>query len=354
MAPYKERFFDPVHGFIHLSEAEKQLLDHPAFVRLHYLHQLGLTYLVYPGATHSRFEHSLGVMHLATQIYDSLFEQPDDILKQALRLGALCHDLGHLPFSHTLEESVLGSKGHEYKTLEMIRWLATEKVFTDYEQKYPGFLNLVMKIAVSRSVYQEAHLDEYTELEQLLAQIVSGDYFGADRIDYLMRDSQSTGVSVGLFDFPQLIEMLKVVMVGDRPVLALKQEGLHAAEGLLLARHYMHLRVYKHPGVLAYNQALEQLMQKIEPINFKHLSPSGYVRYTDVWLSAIFMQLGDDPGHVAHPEALILMRRSPRFKTIHPPQPPQPPGPLQVLTKEGVVETLYPLSFHEGFFKKVL
>ena len=112
------KIYDSVHGFIHFNEIESALIDTEVFQRLHYIHQLGISYMIYPGATHTRFEHSLGTMHIATQIFDQISEDP--YWRQIVRLAALCHDLGHLPFSHVAEEVLLGAKGHEEWTLKII------------------------------------------------------------------------------------------------------------------------------------------------------------------------------------------------------------------------------------------
>lgn len=349
----KERLFDSVHGFIHLSVIEKQLLDHPAFIRLHYLHQLGLTYLVYPGATHSRFEHSLGVMHLATKMYDQLFSDNLSHFRQAVRLGALCHDLGHLPFSHTLEKDLLGECGHEKKTLQIIESLKDVTIFKEQEVKHPGFLKLVKKIAVSPNIFQEVHPEEsYDDLERILSSLVSGDYFGADRIDYLMRDSQCTGVSVGFLDFPQLIEMLTIQNLEDRPQIVLKEEGLHAVEGLLLARHYMHQRVYCHGAVLAFNEALRAFVKKTNNISFVELSAQDYIIYTDAWLTDQFIRASLDESHLGHKEALILMKKHSKTRLKESYVSKKSPGPLLVLKKDQGLDTLYPKSISSVLFTK--
>ena len=131
---------DPIHVFIRLDSDERKVLDSPPFQRLRHIHQLALTYLVYPGATHKRFEHSLGVMELASRIYDVVTEPENiyqesksirDIIpkhrefehlkwKRILRLAALCHDLGHLPFSHASEELLPEGWDHERITMEVI------------------------------------------------------------------------------------------------------------------------------------------------------------------------------------------------------------------------------------------
>ena len=131
-----KKIYDSIHGFIRFDRVERKLIDSIPFQRLHYVHQLGIAYLVYPGATHSRFEHSLGVMELATRIFDKICKSPrPDVFqyvprkgseeylywKKVIRLAALCHDLGHPPFSHVAEKDLLGEIGHEKWTQEVIQ-----------------------------------------------------------------------------------------------------------------------------------------------------------------------------------------------------------------------------------------
>ena len=134
------RIFDPVHGFIHCNEIESALVDTEPFQRLRYIHQLGISYLVYPGGTHTRFEHSLGTMHLGTQIFEKIAPKEDrDYWRQIVRLAALCHDLGHLPFSHVAEKLMLGPSGHEGWTLKIIRSPYLKPIWEMMEKAYPGF-----------------------------------------------------------------------------------------------------------------------------------------------------------------------------------------------------------------------
>jgi hypothetical protein len=310
---FTEKIFDSLHGFILLTKDEKELLDNPALNRLHYLHQLGLAYLVYPGATHSRFEHSLGVMHLASSIYDQIFDEVNIFHKLCLRMGALCHDLGHLPFSHTAEKQILGEKGHEYKTLEILNSSIFKAYFEKMESQYPGFKELVLKIAVSPEIFLKVYPDKpYSDIDWILSKIVSGDYFGSDRIDYLLRDSKCTGVSHGFFDYPQLIQMLCLTRYKDKPVIALHEKGLHAAEALLIARHYMHDRVYHHRAVMSYNKALKSFMKEALDVDLAKINPENYISYTDAWVSNLFLKASVDPSAKGHLDALILTKKAPR------------------------------------------
>jgi HD superfamily phosphohydrolase len=150
MAKHLHEIRDPVHGFIRLDSMERKVLDSRPFQRLRYVHQLALTYLVYPGATHRRFEHSLGVMELAGRVYD-IVTNPVNIIhesvrtvvptpgsheftywRRALRMAALCHDMGHLPFSHAAEKELLPDGwDHERLTVELVRAPELASVWRD-------------------------------------------------------------------------------------------------------------------------------------------------------------------------------------------------------------------------------
>jgi len=133
------KIYDSVHGFIHFGSLETALIDCEAFQRLHYLRQLGMAYLIYPGGTHTRFEHSLGTMYLATLIFDELAsEEERPFWRQMVRFAALCHDLGHLPFSHVAEKRLLKEGGHEKWTLEIIESPHFAHVWESAEKEFPG------------------------------------------------------------------------------------------------------------------------------------------------------------------------------------------------------------------------
>ena len=224
---YCHKICDPIHGFIRFSQSERELIDSFAFQRLRYLSQMGMAYLVYPGATHSRFEHSLGVMELASRIYRSL---SPDVSEEVVRLVALCHDLGHLPFSHTAEKRLLGQKGHEEMTIEIVRTL-----------KLPHKEEVLAALAG----------------EGIAAKIIMDDNFGADRIDYLLRDVVYTGVRFGHLDYVHLIESLQ--MVDDQ--IGVHITGVQAVESLWIARYMMYARVYHHPKVRLFSEQMADFME---------------------------------------------------------------------------------------------
>ena len=216
---------DPIHVFIKLDSQERQVLDSQPVQRLRHINQLALTYLLYPGATHKRFEHSLGVMELASRIFDvvthpehlsdnirDLFPQINDLDKckywrRVLRMAALCHDIGHLPFSHASEDELLPNVwNHEKITRELILSSQMQPIWDDLEP--PLKPEHIVKLALGK---KEAPDLEFTDWEIMLAEIIVGDAFGADRMDYLLRDSFHTGVAYGKFDHFRLIDTLRIL-----------------------------------------------------------------------------------------------------------------------------------------------
>ncbi|MCX6991330.1 MAG: HD domain-containing protein [Chlamydiae bacterium] len=332
MSVYK-KIFDPVHGFIKLDEIEALLVDSHVFQRLHYIRQLGVTYLVYPGATHTRFEHSLGVMEVATQIYDQIAtkqlesEGESDYWRQIVRLAALCHDLGHLPFSHLGEKRLLGKGGHEKWTLKVLESSLLDPVWEKLKEKYPTKEPRcdVIKVALGEEKLKEiSHpLSEkpFSDREKVMTQVITGDFFGADRIDYLLRDSKCTGLSYGLFDYHQLIEMLRILpdKANNKLVLGIEENGIESCEALLLARHFMHKRVYQYPSVKAYSFHMSRFMK----YRYDELKPlenlSDYLSMTD---SNILVAAESEfsKGALSHEDAKGLFDRSRRFLSLELPE----------------------------------
>ncbi|HVG08471.1 MAG TPA: HD domain-containing protein, partial [Thermoanaerobaculia bacterium] len=211
---------DPIHVFIRLSSEERKVLDSRPFQRLRYVHQLALTYLVYPGATHRRFEHSLGVMELAGRIFDvvtqagNLTDEIRQLLpelsdteklsywRRVLRMAALCHDIGHLPFSHAAEHELLPTGwDHERLTLDLLNSEEMQSIFQGMTP--PVRAADVAKLAVGPKKLKSARFSSW---EVILSEIITGDAFGADRMDYLLRDSHHAGVAYGKFDHYRLID----------------------------------------------------------------------------------------------------------------------------------------------------
>ncbi len=216
---------DPIHTFIHFDSDERKVIDSRPLQRLRHIHQLALTYLIYPSATHKRFEHSVGVMDLATKIFDIVareqnvsedvkktlpeITQPKKLMywRSALRMAALCHDTGHLPFSHAAEEKLLPAGwDHERITREII--LSDEMASIWKGMTPPLRSEDIVKLAIGP---RKASDLKFSNWEAILSEMIVGDTFGADRIDYLLRDSHHAGVSYGRFDHHRLLETLRIL-----------------------------------------------------------------------------------------------------------------------------------------------
>lgn len=341
-----KKIFDSVHGFVPFDEFEKELIDSLPFQRLHYIHQLGMSYLVYPGANQTRFEHSVGVMALATQMFEKICKsvRPDafhfvprkgssDYLywRRVLRMAALCHDLGHLPFSHVAENDILGEQGHENWTLRIIDSPYLKNVW-DKLRNEPAYLEDltdrdivqdIKKIAIGESKYKKIQSISFSPWERIISQILSGDFFGADRIDYLLRDAKSTGVAYGLFDYQQFIECLRILpsadFGADEMELGIDENGLEACEALLLARHFMHRRVYQYSSVKAYNFHLRRFLVENFPASSLY-SVEDFLNLSDPEVVCSIHRAAHDPKRKGHEDAKCLFFRQHRFRAIELPE----------------------------------
>lgn len=231
---------DPVHGFITIpDELIYDLIEHPWFQRLRRIKQLGLSHLVYPGANHTRFHHALGAMHLMTKAIDVLRKKGVDISDQE-RQGAiaaiLLHDIGHGPFSHTLEHSLLNEVHHEDLSLLFMEEL---------NQRFDN--QLVLAIAIFTNRYER----------KFLHQLVSGQ-LDMDRLDYLQRDSYFTGVEEGIIGSERIITMLNVVN-GN---LVVEEKGIYSIENFIGARRIMYWQVYMHKTVVASEYMLTSILKR--------------------------------------------------------------------------------------------
>ncbi|MBY0528797.1 MAG: HD domain-containing protein [Rhabdochlamydiaceae bacterium] len=327
MSPYTKKIYDAVHGFIRFNELERDLIDSAAFQRLHYLRQLGISFLVYPGATHTRFEHSLGAMELTTKIFDRVLSKYDkadlvdvDYWRQILRLAALCHDLGHLPFSHVAEKVLLGKGGHEKWTLAVIQSPDLLPIWQEVQKRFPehSVIEDLAKMAIGEIHLREMGVNySFSAWDKVMCQVITGDFFGSDRIDYLLRDAQFTGVSYGLFDYHQLIEMLCIVPSKDGGLeLGIEENGIESCEALLLARHFMHQRVYQYPTVKSYSFHLARFMAQFYE-NTSYLSDlKGYLSMTDNEILTALRHAAFEPTAKGHIDAAALLKREHRFLAI--------------------------------------
>ncbi len=328
MAKHLHEIRDPIHVFVRLSSDERRVVNSSPFQRLRYIHQLALTYLVYPGATHRRFEHSLGVMEVATRIFDIVTEQSNvharmhDLMptsdglrywRRALRMAALCHDIGHLPFSHAAEDLLPDGWDHERLTIALIESPEMQEIWLTLED---GPLNPahIVKLAVGQEKLQKFGYDAtFSEWEDVLAQIITGDLFGADRIDYLLRDSYHAGVAYGRFDHYRLIDTLRILPgIGedaDRPSLGMEDGGLRSAEALQLARYFMYTQLYFHHVRRIYDRHLRDFLKEWLDGGFFPTDVEKHLQTTDNEILAAISAAARTPGSPGHDPAKRIINR---------------------------------------------
>jgi HD superfamily phosphohydrolase len=267
----------PVHGFISLNDWEWSVISQPAFQRLRRIRQLAWTDYVYPGAMHTRFEHSLGVMQVATSLYDAICEKSAEILKtdlaynkdglgrdrQVVRFAALLHDVGHAPFSHASEELFPRRHGgkrykHEDYSVAVIR-SELRSAIEDHELNANYGLHAEDIATLVEGSARAKQLIFWRDL-------ISGQ-LDADKMDYLLRDSYHAGVEYGKFDLRRILTTIRAISSrdGHPPRLGVSKGGWHAAEGLVLARYFMFTQVYFHKTRVAYDIHLRQALKELLP-----------------------------------------------------------------------------------------
>ncbi|WP_316807516.1 HD domain-containing protein [Pedobacter agri] len=235
---------DPVYGFISIpSELVYDVISHPYFQRLRYIKQLGMTHLVYPGALHTRFHHALGAMHLMSLAIEVLRSKGHIITEgeeEAATLAILLHDIGHGPFSHALEHSLVTGIKHED---------ISSKLMHDLNNHFDG--KLTHAIEVFNGTYPK----------RFLHQLISGQ-LDLDRMDYLNRDSFFTGVSEGVISFDRIIKMFNVF----DDDLVIEEKGIYSIEKFLIARRLMYWQVYLHKTVISGEMILVKLLERAKEL----------------------------------------------------------------------------------------
>ena len=331
MAKHQHEIRDPIHNFVRVTADEVAAINSRPFQRLRHVHQLALTSHIYPGATHRRFEHSLGVMELAGRVFDvithernrhpdiDLFPDGETLVawRKVIRLAALFHDLGHLPFSHAAEEQLLpDGKHHEWLTVEVLRSPEMRQVLKAMMPSPDA--DLVSKIAIGPEKWGKwfGKATDFNEWDLLMTEIVTGDAFGVDRIDYLLRDSHHAGVAYGRFDHYRLIDTLRILPhpTLKRPMIGIEKGGMHAAEALQLARQFMFLQLYYHHVRIAYDIHLSEFM--VQWLKTYPIDVEGHLRMTDNEVLAAMADAASDaaaPG--SDPAQRILRRR--HFRKIY-------------------------------------
>ncbi len=233
---------DPIYGFVSIpGELIFDLIEHRYFQRLRRIKQLGLTDLIYPGAIHTRFSHALGAMHLMGRVLDNLRLKGIEITEQeyqAAQITTLLHDIGHGPFSHALEETILHNVSHESISFQLMKELNKE---------FGGELNLSLQ------------LFQNTYERKFFHQLVSGQ-LDIDRLDYLQRDSFFTGVSEGSIGVDRIVAMLNI----QDDQLVVEEKGIYSIENFLNARRLMYWQVYLHKTAVSAERMLVNLIRRAQ------------------------------------------------------------------------------------------
>jgi len=276
-------FNDPIYGFITIpNELVYDLIQHPYFQRLRRISQMGLSYLVYPGANHTRFHHALGCMHLMKKAIDTLrFKDVviSDEEECALLIAILLHDIGHGPFSHAMERSIVEDVHHEAISLLFMNQL---------NEEFDGKLSLA--IQVFKGEYHR----------KFMLQLISSQ-LDMDRMDYLKRDSFYTGVAEGNVNSERLIQMMNV----ENDVLVIEEKGIYSVEKFLLSRRLMYWQAYLHKTSLVAELILMKVLKRAKELILKGIDlpcsePLSYFMHNKITLEDfdaenldLFAQLDD-------------------------------------------------------------
>jgi HD superfamily phosphohydrolase len=243
-------FNDPIYGFITIPNSlVYDLIQHPYFQRLRRISQMGLSYLVYPGAHHTRFHHALGAMHMMQQAVEVLRFKEVTISKEeenALQIAILLHDIGHGPFSHAMEHSIVEEVNHEAISLLFMNKL---------NEEFNGQLSLA--IQVFKGEYHR----------KFMLQLISSQ-LDMDRMDYLKRDSFYSGVAEGNINSDRLIQMMTVV----DDVLVMEEKGIYSIEKFLMARRLMYWQAYLHKTSLVAELTLTKTLQRAKELLHKGIA----------------------------------------------------------------------------------
>src|SRR5690625_3556671 len=235
-------FSDPVHGFITIPKGViLNLIDHPYIQRLRRIRQLGLGYLVFPAAEHSRFSHAIGAMELGQRVLKNLREKNatiSDAEVEGTLIAILLHDVGHGPLSHTLEHSLIRDFNHEQMSLKVMEALNSE-------------LGGVLELAIA--IFRDHHPKRF--LHQLISSQLD-----MDRLDYLKRDSFFTGVYEGSVGINRILKTMRVFN-GN---VVIEKKGIYAVENYILSRRLMYMQVYLHKTVLSADALLRKIIQRVQ------------------------------------------------------------------------------------------
>lgn len=365
---------DPIHGNIELSTAEVAVLDSAAYQRLRAIKQLGFSEHSFPGATHNRYLHSLGVCHLAGLAFDSIFKKfnfsSDSVrarMRQIVRLGALLHDIGHGPLSHASEEVMPLLKelkvdaykkrrqppapdqqaDHEDYTIKFITDSSLTRVL---RQNFVDISPFHIACVIDKSLVldDDFFMDQGLDFRTILGQIVSSE-MDVDRLDYLERDAYFCGTNYGKIETEWLMSNLTHHSREGRLHLALNRRALYTFDDFLLARHHMHLMVYFHHKSIIYEEMMYRYIQSPDCSFSVPADIEEYIGCTD---HALYQHL----TQVKNPWARRVSERRP-FKMLfelHSNTPSDRPERMKKALEEAGVETIHSSSqarlskYHSG------
>ncbi len=328
---------DPIHGSLSFEESEIAVIDHLAYQRLRAIKQLGFMEFSFPGATHNRYLHSLGVCHLAGRAFDQIFGNypfPNSAtgrrLRQCMRLAALLHDIGHGPLSHTIEEAMpplkdLNISAYQHRRFKpataiqtsvqanhedyTIKFITDSSLTSVLKAQFPDISPLHIACLVDKSLRcpDDFFLVGDHQFRTILSQIVSSE-LDVDRMDYLERDAYFCGTNYGRVELGWLIGNLTYHEKEGDLHLALNRRALYTFDDFLLARHHMHLMVYFHHKSIIFEEMLMRYLISEDCEFFLPSNIEDYIGYTD---HALFQHL----AQVDNPWARRVAERRP-FKML--------------------------------------
>ena len=295
---------DPVHGSIAILDSEREIIEHPFFQRLRSIKQLGFSEYVFPGATHTRYLHSIGVMNVSTMVFDFLFKDQDKDtlrLRETLRLGCLLHDIGHAPLSHSTEsvmpmvqELKLPKRfeikknrqaTHEDYTIKSITDSSFTDSFKSVKKQFGIDPNAIAELVIGETTDPSYFTVKGVNYFPLLHQLVSSE-MDCDRMDYLLRDSYFCGVSYGKFDLDWIIDNLKVCNVNNEAYLGISERAISTFDDFLISRFHMFMMVYFHYRAVC----LEQMLSRYFASSKEYSIPAdieAYLEHDDTYLNKI-------------------------------------------------------------------
>ncbi len=278
---------DPIHGTMYFSTGETAVLDSAEFQRLRAIKQLGFADISFPGATHTRFLHSLGVCHLSGIVFDQIFKtfpfsnsSIKNRFRQVFRLGALLHDVGHGPLSHTTEEVMpalvdLDLPIHRNKKIDplirathedyTIKYLLDSPLTQVLKDHFSDISPIHIACLIDKSLESpdDFFIDKGMDFRPIISQLVSGE-LDCDRMDYLERDSYYTGTNYGKFDRDWMIANLVPYQLDSKFYLGINRRALYTFDDFLISRHHIHLMVYFHHKCIIYEEMLNRYLDSTD------------------------------------------------------------------------------------------